>query len=150
MHHLWYKQRIDRAINRARLHHSLSPNNLEHESWFPGVSLDYFTVLLHSPNSEHLPDAMAVQGDCQWSLKKLWNYHQSCEPIMHCNWGNPNLYFDPPITKGWCQPLGGKVSYPTGSRTGPGLGSSLRVNWIRIEGSGSGSGSRSELMLCQT
>ena len=29
--------------------------------------------------------------------------------------GNPNLYLEQPITKAWCQPIGGHVSYPTDS-----------------------------------
>ena len=58
---------------------------------------DSFTVALHSPN------VRAVHGDGQWPLKNSRNSHQSCEPKIHCNWGNPKLFLDQPITKGCCQ-----------------------------------------------
>ena len=41
------------------------------------------------------------------------NSHQSCEPTIHCDWGNPNVCLDQPITKGKCQPTGGHISFPT-------------------------------------
>ena len=45
------------------------------------------------------------------------NSHRSLEPRMHCDWGNHNLYLDQPITKWWCQPIGGHALYPTDSPT---------------------------------
>ena len=41
--------------------------------------------------------------DCQW--KNGRHSHRWHVPAIHCNWGNPNLYLDQPITKGWCQPI---------------------------------------------
>ena len=72
-----------------------------------GSVLDYFTLPLHSPNSKHLPAVRAVQRDCHWLLKNGWNSIQSQKPTMLCNRGNPNLYFNQPNTKGWCQLIGG-------------------------------------------
>ena len=57
-----------------------------------------FTVSLHSPN-------------CQWPLWKGGNSHWSCDPTIVLTRGNPNLYLDQPITKGWCQPIGNHVRY---------------------------------------
>ena len=75
--------------------------------WSPDLAsvqtiIDYFTVPLHSPNGRHLPSIRAVQGDCQWHLKISGNSHQSCESI-YFDWGNPNLYLNQTVTKGWCQ-----------------------------------------------
>ena len=49
------------------------------------------------------------------ALKNEGNSPWSCEPTIHGDWGNPNLYLDQPITKGWCQPMGGHASHPTDS-----------------------------------
>ena len=68
--------------------------------------LDSFTVPLHSPNGRHLPAVRVVQRDCHWGLKNGGAL------------GNPNLYFDQPITKARCQPIRGNVSYPTDSWLG--------------------------------
>ena len=52
----------------------------------------------------------------------------------YCNGalGNPKLYLDQPVTKGWCQAIGGHVSYPTDSPTATWLGlcSSLCWEWL--------------------
>ena len=99
-------------------------------SWSQDIRhlLDSLTVSLHSLNGRHLPAVKAVQGDCQW--ENVGNSHRSHEPTIHCDWGNPNLYLDQPITIGWCQPVGGHVSYLTDSpdATRLGLCSSLVVS----------------------
>ena len=77
------------------------------------ISIDSFTVPLHSPNGRLLPAVRAVQRDCHWGLNNSWNSHWSREPIMQWELGNPNLSLYQPITKGWCQPIGGHVTYPT-------------------------------------
>ena len=41
------------------------------------LTLDSFTVPLHSPNGRHLPAIRAVQGDCQWPVKNGGNFHPS-------------------------------------------------------------------------
>ena len=46
------------------------------------LSLESFTVSLHSPNGRHLPAIRAVQGDCQWSLKNSGNTHRSHESTI--------------------------------------------------------------------
>ena len=65
--------------------------------------------------------------DCLWPLKNSGNSLWSQEPTFHCHWGNPNLYSDQPIVKQWCQPIGGRVSFPTNhpNSTRLGLFSSL-------------------------
>ena len=105
-------------------------------AWWPprepklaGV-LDSFTVPLHSPTGlcpPGMPAVLAMQGDCQWPFENGANFHQSHKPTIHCNWGNPNLFLDQPITKGQCQPIRVHVSYHTDSPTAsrPGLLSSL-------------------------
>ena len=77
----------------------------------PQNDLNSSTVSLHSPNGRLLPAVMAVHGDCQWLLKNGGNSHRSHEPAIHCDRGNPNLYLDQRIGKGWCQPIEGNVSY---------------------------------------
>ena len=67
--------------------------------------IDCFTVSLHSSNGRQMPAIRAEQGDCERPLNS-GNSHRSCEPTKHCDWGNPNLYLDQPITKEWCQPIG--------------------------------------------
>ena len=76
----------------------------------------------------------AVQGDCQWPQKNGGNSHQSYEPTIHCNWVNPNLYLEQPITKGWCQPIRSHASYHTDSPTATrmGLCSSLTCCWDNL------------------
>ena len=63
--------------------------------------IESITVSLHS---RHLPDVRALQEDCQWPLKNVGSSHRSRNPTIHCNWSNPNLYLDQPITKGRCLP----------------------------------------------
>ena len=46
------------------------------------------------------------QSFCTALASGIGRWHK---PRMHCNWGIPDLYFDYPITKGWCQPTGGHV-----------------------------------------
>ena len=59
------------------------------------VSIDSFTISLHSPNGRQMPAIRAVQGDCQWPLKNGGNSHwsRSHEPTMHCMWGVPQSIF---------------------------------------------------------
>ena len=56
------------------------------------------TLFLHTLNGKHLPAFSAVQGP----LKNCGNSHRSREPRTHCDRGNPNLYLDLSIIKGWC------------------------------------------------
>ena len=70
--------------------------------------VDSLTVSLHGPNGRHLPAVRAVQRDCEWPLKNCGSFYRSRQPTIHWDWGNPNLYLDQPITKGWDH-----VSYPT-------------------------------------
>ena len=37
--------------------------------------------------------------------EKCWKTQRSCDPTIHCSWGNPNLNLDQPITKECCQPI---------------------------------------------
>ena len=63
---------------------------------------------------------------------KMVKFSLSCEVTFYRSWGNSKLYFDQPITKGWCQPIGGDVSYPTDSPTATRLGlcNSLSHSWL--------------------
>ena len=89
--------------------------------------IDCFTIPLHSPNSRHMPATRAVQWDCHWLLKIGGNSNQSQKPTMLCDWGNPNLYFDQPITKGWCWLTGSHCqSYCHRARTKQ---QSMNVTW---------------------
>ena len=56
------------------------------------------------------------------------NCHQSHKSTIHCDWGNPNLYLDQPITRGWCQPIGIHVSHSTDSPTATRLGLCSRLH----------------------
>ena len=82
-------------------------------------TLPYWTisraVSFHSPNGRHLPGVRAGQGDCQWPLKKGENSHQSHDPTINSNCGNPNLHLNHAIRKWWCQPIGSHASRITGS-----------------------------------
>ena len=69
-----------------------------------------------------LPTVRSRQGDCQWPLKNSGNPHRSIEPRMHRDWGNHKQHLDQMITKGWCQPTGGHVSWPNGSPIATRLG----------------------------
>ena len=80
--------------------------------------IDSFTVSLHSPNGRHLPAIRALQGDCQGPLTNAGNFHWPCKPTItiHCDWVNPIIYLDQPITKRW-----GHVTFgcPYAARLGP-------------------------------
>ena len=71
----------------------------------PGCGL--FHGLLAQP-----PICLPFEG---LSVEKSGNPHRSREPTILCDWGNPNLYLDQQVTKGWCQPITDLVSYPTDS-----------------------------------
>ena len=59
--------------------------------------------------------ALMTLGLCKGIVSGPWknsgHFHQWCVPIMHCNWGNPILCLDQPITKGDAIQLGGHASY---------------------------------------
>ena len=38
------------------------------------VVLDSFTVPIHSPNDSQMPAVKALQGGCQWRIKKWWKF----------------------------------------------------------------------------
>ena len=68
-------------------------------------------------------------GLCKGTIRSLWKMveiptgHLTClSPQCIMTWGNPNLYLDQPITKGWCQPYGHHVSYPMDSPPATQLG----------------------------
>ena len=71
------------------------------------ATVDCFTVSLHSPNC--LPLRL-----CKETVSGLWKFLLVMWTPIHCNWGNP--------MKGWYQPIGGHVSYPTDSPTSTSLG----------------------------
>ena len=60
------------------------------------------TRLWNSLLAQHEWQAFACHSSCARGLsvafKNSGNSHQSSEFIFHCDWGNPNLYFDKPIT----------------------------------------------------
>ena len=49
--------------------------------------IDSLTVSLHSSNSR------PVQGDSQWPQKNSKNSNWSFKPTIHCDWGNPKLFY---------------------------------------------------------
>ena len=49
--------------------------------------------------------------------EKRWESRRSRKLTLCRGWDNPNLYLEQPITKGWCQAIGGHVLYPTDSLT---------------------------------
>ena len=74
--------------------------------------------LSHSPIAHPQRQAFACRWGCAKGLslrsEKQWEF-----PLItwahYAQWGtsNSNLYLHHPITKAWCQPIGGHVSYPT-------------------------------------
>ena len=91
-----------------------------------------FHSLLSQSSQQEFFCLRAVQGDFQWPLKNDGKFHWSHEPTMHCDWGNPNLYLDQPITKWWCQSIRGHVSYPTDSPIVTKLGLCSSLTWQTI------------------
>ena len=73
--------------------------------------LDCVTVYLHSLKGR------AMRGDLLLPLKNRGNSYQSHEPTISCKRSNSSLYQDPPITKGWYQPIRSHVSNPTDGPT---------------------------------
>ena len=85
---------------------------------------------------------LTTQVDCFQSLTQPWRQaiHKGCKGTVSCPWktvenstgdvspkctathDNPNIYFDQPIIKGWCQPVEGHVSNPTDSPPATRLG----------------------------
>ena len=73
-------------------------------------------------------------GLCKGNVYGFYrNSHQSCMPTIHCNWGNLSINLGQPITKDWCRPNGGYVSYPIDSftATSVGLFSSLVIAHLK-------------------
>ena len=100
--------------------------------------VDSFIVSLHSANSKHLPVVMAAcAGDCQWPLENVGNSHQSRGPEFIATDAFLNLYLDQPITKRWCQPVGGHAPFHTESPNATRLGlmmTSSNGNIFRVTG----------------
>ena len=100
-----------------------------HKIWWEYISLlaNCFIVYMHSPNGKHLPVVRAVQWDCRGPLQNGGNSHRSRGSSMYCDWGNPNLYLDEPMTKMCYRSTRCLASYPTDSpnATRPGLCRSL-------------------------
>ena len=99
-HYLWHRQAV------VRRH--CSPGK-----WWSSVawqvsllagSLDYFTVSLHSLNGRQIACHYGCARGLSVTSQNDGNSHWSCEPTIHCNHSNSNLYLDQPIIKGWCQP----------------------------------------------
>ena len=69
------------------------------------------------------PVVRFMQEDC-FPMNNGGHSHRLIESTVRCNWGNLNLYSNQPITKGWCQPIGGHIpqshSHSTGSPTATG------------------------------
>ena len=63
------------------------------------ILIDSFTVSSHSPSGRQMPAVRAAQGDCQWLLINSGNSHQSHDPTIHCNYGNPSQCLDQSIQK---------------------------------------------------
>ena len=72
-----------------------------------------YTRLCHSLHAQHGLSLGLHRMRLSFPLKNSGNSHHLCEPIFCQNWGDHNLYLDPSLTKGWCQPFGGHVSCPT-------------------------------------
>ena len=68
-----------------------------------------------------LPAIRAVQGDYQYPLKNGGNSNMSCEPTMHNDLSNPNIYSKQLTRKGWHQQIGDHVSNPTDNPNATGL-----------------------------
>ena len=98
------------------------------------LTLDSFTVHLHSPNGRQLPAIRAVRGTvCSlWKTMEIPNGHMSQQ--SKCDWGNPNLYLWKPIRKGWFQIIGGHVSWiinsPDATRLGLCSSPSVIPQWL--------------------
>ena len=71
-------------------------------------NIDCFTVSLHSPNGLPLGLCMGIVSGLSNGGNTQWSY----KAAIHCDWENPNLYLDQPITKGQCQPTGGHAWFP--------------------------------------
>ena len=72
-----------------------------------------------SPGTALTAGIRLPSGLCKGTVSGLWQpveiptSHVSPQSIA--TRGNPNLYLDQPITKGWCQPIRGHVPYLTDS-----------------------------------
>ena len=51
--------------------------------------VECWTVSLHNPKENKLPDVGTVQGN--WYLRNVKNSIRLQEPTIHCEWGNPNM-----------------------------------------------------------
>ena len=77
--------------------------------------------LFHSPHAQPWRQAFAClpSGLYKGTVSGVWKTigipTDHVSPWCNGALGNPNLYLDQPITKGWCQPIGGHGSYPTDS-----------------------------------
>ena len=105
-------------------------------SWLQTLSQSPCTTLTADVCLPLGPCKGAVSGLSRVASKNGGNSHWSHdhEPTVHHSWGNPNLYLGQSVTKGWCQPIGGHVSYPTDSptTTRQWLCSSLKLTQILI------------------
>ena len=95
-------------------------------------------TLSQSPSTalaaDKLSDVRTEQRNCLWPLGNSGNSDETGEPTIHCDRGNPNQYLNRPITKRWCQPLGGHVSYPIYRPTATRLGLCSSVTPILPQG----------------
>ena len=80
--------------------------------WTPGIRRLFHSLLAQPQRQE-----FACRWGCARRLSVAYEncgyFHHSHEPTIHCDWGNSNLYLDQLITRGWYQPVWGRVSYPT-------------------------------------
>ena len=82
--------------------------------------LDSFMVSLHSL----MAGICLPFGLCKGTVSGLWKMVEipSVSPQFISVEAIQKLSIDQPITKGWCQPIGGHVSYPTGRPNATRLG----------------------------
>ena len=92
-----------------------------------GIFLILWRYMSDSPN--HMTYFDGLLQHCSNHLKNGGNFHLSHELTIHCDWCNPSICLDQPITKGRCQPPGGHVTLTTDTPTSTrrGLWSSLLV-----------------------
>ena len=108
-------------------------------SWHCNLVGLYTWTLSQSPCTALTAGICLPLGLCKGTVSGIWKTVEIS--IVHMNpqcngtWGNPNLSLDQPITKAWCQPIRGHVSYPTDSpvATRLGLCNSLASTWSILQ-----------------
>ena len=78
-------------------------------------AIDSFTISKHSPNIWDCARGLSVTCEKWWKFPLVTSAHNALGLI----WSQP---LNQPITKGWCQPIGGHFSYATDNPTATKLG----------------------------